>query len=313
MDRKRVDMDTITCKNAYYVKLGGGGTWELSSIKKNIIRIGWPRQTLSDINNGRWDKIQKQLEKEARDKGTATRNCRALRMLCDSTNDDIWITLHKSHLWWCKVTNPRIHEDKVSKYRKIDRWNCKNILGEPLLINQISGRIAKLQGFRGTICKVSEVEELTRLINKQHSSEYTAITHSKADLCRHVENGLRRLHPKDFEILVDLLFRASGWRRVSLLGEMMKFTDIELEEPITGDMYQVQVKSTATLRDLREYSDKFSGGKYRKLYFVVHTPDKKLAEIVQSDDSPVQIILPARLAEMVLELGLLNWLLNKII
>lgn len=305
-------MQLITCKNAYYVKLGRTGIWEESSLKKNIIRIGWMHQSLPDINNGDWDKIQKQLEKESTDKGTATRDCRALRMLCTSTNEDIWITFHGNHLWWCKVTDSRIYEDKVSKYRKVERWYCQNIFDEPLLITQIPGRIAKLQGFRGTICKVSEVDELVRLINRQGSSEYTAIVHSKEDLCRHVETGLRRLHWKDFETLVDLLFRATGWRRVSVLGQTMKFSDIELEEPITGEMYQVQVKSTATPRDLQEYIEMFSGGKYRRLFFVVHTPDKKLKETLQPENGPVQIILPTRLAEMVVELGLLNWLLNKI-
>lgn len=219
-------MELITCKNAYYVKLGRNGMWAESSLKTNIIRIGWKQQTLSDINSGRWEKIQKHLQREATDQGAATRDCRALRMLCDSTNDDIWITFHSNHLWWCKVVDPsRIQEDKVSKYRKVHRWHRQNIFGEPLLITQLPGRIAKTQRFSGTICKVSEVDELARLINRQHSSEYTAIVYSRRDLCRHVETGLGRLHWKDFETLVDLLFRATGWRRVSVLGETMKFSD----------------------------------------------------------------------------------------
>lgn len=298
--------------NAYYVKLGRNGIWEESSLKKGIIRIGWKRQALADINGGNWNKIQKQLEKEASDKGTATRDCHALRMLCESTSEDIWITFHASHLWWCKVTAPHIRQDGMSKFRKVDRWRCEDIFGGPLLITQIPGRIAKLQGFRGTICKVRECDELARLINRQYSPEYTAVLYSKEDLCRHVEAGLRRLHWKDFETLVDLVFRASGWRRVSILGETMKFSDIDLEEPITGEMYQVQVKSTATVRDLQEYKNAFAGGKYKKLFFVVHTPDRKLAETSHVDDADVQIVLPRQLAQMVVESGLINWLLNKI-
>jgi len=305
-------METITCKNAYYVKLGRKGIWEESSLKKSIIRIGWVRQTLSDINAGRWEKIQRQLEKEAPNKGTATSDCRALRRLCESTNEDIWITFHSDHLWWCKVGDPRIREDKVSKYRKVDGWYRENIFHEPLRLMEIPGRISKIQAFRGTICEVREADELARLINGQHSSEYTAIMHSKVDLCRHVESGLRRLHWKDFETLADLLFRATGWRRVSVLGETMKFSDIELEEPITGEMYQVQVKSAATSRDLQAYTKAFDRERYRKLFFVVHTPDRKLLETHIPADSPVQLILPKRLAEMVVELGLLNWLLNKV-
>jgi len=305
-------METITCKNAYYVKLGRNGIWEDSSIKKRILRIGWSKQTLSDINKGSWNIIQKQLEDEIPDKGTATRDCRALRMLCESTAEDIWVTFHASHLWWCKVAEKRIFEDKVSKYRKVEDWYCKDIFGTSLLINQIPGRISKLQGFRGTICKVKEVEELTGLINRQYSSEFVAITHSRVDLCRHVEKGLRRLHWKDFETLVDLLFRATGWRRVSVLGENMKYLDIELEEPINGEMYQVQVKSSALLRDFQEYAKKFQSEKYRKLFFVVHTPDKKLIEMPNQKDNPVQLVLPGRLAEMVVDLGMVAWLLNKI-
>lgn len=305
-------MSLIACRNAYYVKLGRNGKWEESSIKKGIIRIGWTKQTLADINNADWTKIQEELEEEATDKGTATRDCRALRMLCESTPDDIWVTFHGNHLWWCKVAEPRISEDKISKYRRVDGWRCEDASGRALLTTQIPGRLAKLQAFRGTICKVKEVDELARLLNSQQSAEYTAVLHSRETLCRHVESGLRRLHWKDFETLVDLLFRASGWRRISIVGETMKFSDIELEEPITGEMYQVQVKSTATLRDLAKYTDLFGGGKYRKLFFVVHSPDTKLLAMTASEEGPVQLVLPRRLAEMVVDLGLLNWLMDKI-
>lgn len=305
-------MEPVNCKNAYYVKLGKQGVWVESSIKKSILRIGWPNQSLSDINKGRWDIIQKQLEDEIPNKGTATRDCHALRMLCESTAEDIWITFHASHLWWCKVAEPRIFKDKESKYRKVSFWCCHDIFGTPLLANQIPGRISKLQGFRGTICKVKEVEEITGLINCQYSPEFVAIRHSRDLLCRHVETGLRRLHWKDFETLVDLLFRATGWRRVSVLGENMKYLDIELEEPINGEMYQVQVKSSAMLRDFQEYAKTFQGEKYRKLFFVVHTPDKKLIEMQNQKENPVQLVLPGRLAEMVVDLGMLGWLLNKI-
>jgi len=305
-------LELINSKNVYYVKLGRNGVWEKSSLKKSLIRIGWTRQTLSDINSGRWNKIQRQIEKHAADKGSATRDRRALQMLCESTPDDLWVSFHANHLWWCKVGDPKIHQDKTSKYRKVQGWNCNDLFGKPLLITQIPGSLAKLQRFQGTICKVKEAEDLKRLINRQHSSEYVAILHSREDLCRHVETGIRRLHWKDFETLVDLLFRQTGWRRVSLLGETMKFSDIELEEPITGDMYQVQVKSSATFREFKEYSDNFTGGKYRKLFFVVHTPDQKLSDLAQTDSSQVEVLLPRKIAEMAVDLGLVNWLMNRI-
>ena len=63
------------------------------------------------------------------------------------------------------------------------------------------------------------------------------------------------MHWKDFETLVDLLFRQAGWRRLSVLGETMKYADLELEEPITMERYQVQIKSAADLGDFARYRD----------------------------------------------------------
>jgi len=303
----------ITCNNAFYVKLGRNGVWETSSLESNIIRIGWAQQSLEDINGSNWKKIQRELEHEIADKGAATRDCRALRMLCESTSEDIWITFHGSHLWWAKVTaDPAIYKDEISKYRKVEKWHCQDIAGESLLVTYIPGRISKVQGFRGTICKVKEDQELTRLINGEQSPEYIAISRSKNELCSCVEAALRRLHWKDFETLVDLVFRATGWRRVSVLGETMKFSDIELEDPINDELYQVQVKSAASFKDFQQYSQNFQTSKYRKLFFVVHTPDKKLSTTHPSIEDVVQLVLPKRLAEMVVDLGLINWLMNKV-
>jgi hypothetical protein len=195
---------------------------------------------------------------------------------------------------------------------KVSKWNNQDILGEALLSNSISGRISKLQGFRGTICKVKEVDELQRLINGEQSSEFLAILNSKEILCHNVAAALGRLHWKDFETLVDLVFRATGWRRISVLGETMKFSDIELEDPINEELYQVQVKSAATFQDFNSYSQNFASGKYRKLFFVVHTPDKQLSEFKPKFGSQIQLVLPERLSQMVVELGLINWLMKKI-
>ena len=118
------------------------------------------------------------------------------------------------------------------------------------------------------------------------------------------------MHWKDFETLVDLLFRQAGWRRLSVLGETMKYADLELEEPITMERYQVQIKSAADLGDFARYRDQFEGRGFRKLFFVVHSPDSKLAR--QESSSIVELVLPARLAAMVVDAGLVSWILAKI-
>lgn len=95
-----------------------------------------------------------------------------------------------------------------------------------------------------------------------------------------------------------------------MLGATMKYADLELEDPITHDKYQVQIKSSAQLADFEEYSNQFNGRGYRKLYFVVHSPDAKLA--TQTGTTEIELILPERLSEMAVELGLVDWLMQHI-
>jgi hypothetical protein len=90
----------------------------------------------------------------------------------------------------------------------------------------------------------------------------------------------------------------------------MKFADLELMEPITEERYQVQIKSSADLSDFEAYRKQFDGRGFRKLFFVVHSPSDKLAKMKSSKN--VELVLPARLAEMVVEAGLVSWMLAKI-
>lgn len=306
-------MQTVDFKNAYYIKLGRGGKWEESSIRENKVRIGWATLTVEEINQKNWDILKEKNQAEYKTKGSATADINALKTIVESTLEDIWITFHASQLWWCRVGEPRIFKDEISKYRKVaGQWNNRDIHDQPLIINQIPGSISKVQRFQGTICKVKEVDDLRRLLNSQPSQAFQAILGVKERLIEEVERGLKGLHWKDFETLVDLVFRNAGWRRTSVIGEMMKFVDMELEEPITGDLYQVQIKSAATVDDFEKYTQNFSPESFRKFYFVVHSPEEKLANYQGVTNENIELILPRQLAQMVVDFGLTDWLLKKI-
>jgi hypothetical protein len=62
---------------------------------------------------------------------------------------------------------------------------------------------------------------------------------------------------------------------------------------------------------LDSYAKQFNRQLHRKLYFVVHTPDKKLAAL-QEPPQDIELILPGRLSEMVVRLGLVDWLMSHI-
>jgi len=301
--------------NAYYMKLGSGGKYEKAAIDQNRARIGWDELAIDEINGKRWKAIKRKLQSrvEYKSKGAATMDINALQSFVESTSKDIWITFHASQLWWGRLGDPTVYEDEISRYRFLEgEWHNHDIDENPLLISQIPGSISKVQRFQGTICSVRETEDLKRLINNKPSQAYKAIAQAKDNLIIQVQEGIRKLHWKDFEILADLIFRNAGWHRVSVVGETMKYSDMELEEPITGYLYQVQVKSQATANEFEEYAQNFPHGSFRKLYFVVHSPDEKLTSYLDGMYSDVELILPGRLAKMVVDFGLTGWLLNKI-
>jgi hypothetical protein len=300
-------------EHAYYLKLGRGGKWAEDSIAHGRARIGWKSIPLTQINTGQWPAIKKALQTTSTTIGVGTMDANALERFCRSTDADVWVTFHDSKLWWGRLKNGPVQEDATSKYRDlVDGWHDRSLKGELLLANQIPGRISQLQGFRATICRVRDQDALLRLLSGERSSEYLALAGAKDALVMKAAHAIKSLHWKDFELLVDLVFRQSGWRRVSAVGETMKSVDIELEDPITGDQYQVQVKSRATLETANKCKEEFSTSEFRKYYFVVHTPDHELLGAADLDDDAFEVILSERLARMVVDAGLTGWLLDKI-
>jgi hypothetical protein len=303
----------IEFRNVYYIKLGRGGIWEKSSIENEKLRIGWAEVDLDDVNRGNWEKVEMTVKGAYATKGAGTRDFNALRTIVDSTPEDIWITFDTERMWWCRVGKPGVFEDKTSKYRELESpWCDRAINGKELKITDIPGQISKTRGFRATVCRIEEKEVMSRLLNGQSSHAFEAISLAKRELERAVIDGIRHLHWRDFEILIDLIFRGAGWRRITGLGGHQKYTDMDLIEPITGDMYRVQVKSSASLNDFLEYARGFTPGPFRKFFFVVHTPSDDLAHHVQVSGSGVELILPERLAGMVVDFGLINWVLKKV-
>jgi hypothetical protein len=118
----------ITFRNAYYIKLGRGGSWEEDSISKSLMRIGWSKYSIEDINAGRWSEIEKQLQIEHAGKPqVATTDFNRLRDIALSTPDDIWITFHGAKMWWGKLAAGRVESDQISKFRRIeDKWSLPN-------------------------------------------------------------------------------------------------------------------------------------------------------------------------------------------
>jgi hypothetical protein len=301
--------------NTFYIKLGRGGEWEADAILHGKLRFGWRDQSLDDINAGRWDIIQQQLRQAPWLQSTAqaTRAFNGLKSICTSTPSDIWITFHKAKLWWTRLSAEPTEEDSISKFRTtIMPWSDKNEHGKLLVATSLPGKLAQLQAYRWTMCTVRQKELLKRILEGRSSPMAQTIAQQRNLLAVQLVQCIQELHWKDFEILVDLVFRASGWIRVSVLGQQAKGYDLELREPITGDRYVVQIKARAGLEDIAKTSALFSPTDYRRIYFAVHSPTRDLEN---AEDLPehVELLLPNDLAQRVIDAGLISWLEEKMV
>lgn len=119
---------------------------------------------------------------------------------------------------------------------------------------------------------------------------------------------MRRLTPGDFELLVDLIFAASGWRRLGGVGGTAKLVDMELLLPTTGERAFVQVKSEAKQKEFNEeYAETFTQmSQFGRMFYAFHSGD------VRCGDETITVLGPNRLASMVMDAGLASWLMRRI-
>jgi hypothetical protein len=303
----------IDFTSAFYIKLGQGGKWEIDSIETGKLRLGWSGQLVDDINAGRWALIDEQLREKDQGKrvSATTSDLNALRIIAASGVEDIWITFHQAKMWWTRLASGAVEQDSISKFRRTAQpWRDRAADGRLLAVNGLPGKISQIQGFRATVCRVRYDDLLRRTLNGTRSKLATAIRDHREALAQDLTKAIKELHWQDFETLVDLVFRAAGWSRVSVLGQQAKAYDLELQEPVIGERYVVQVKSQAGLADLQATIANFSPEDFRRIFFVVHSPDDDLSG---ATDIPkhVEIVSPQRLGELAMEAGLVGWLEKK--
>ena len=78
--------------------------------------------------------------------------------------------------------------------------------------------------------------------------------------------------------------------------------------PSTGERAFVQVKSKTNSKELADYVAQLDEqGPYDKMFYVFHS-----GEADAGDDDRVRVIGPDKLAEMVIDAGLTNWLIRKV-
>lgn len=304
---------TINPGRVRYIKLGPKGKWETECIEKGIVRLGFGSSKIerfSFCREGRWKDLKKSFIAEGKDKGTAKRFTNETRLFFEDDGSTLWITFVGECLYWGLLDPrpPKKHADGSGVWRTVaGGWRCRDLKGERLTKDRLSGAVTKLTAYRGTSCKVDVATYVVRRVNGQKTPEVELALKALKETKTAVLGLMRLLGPRDFEMLVDLVFSASGWRRLGSVGKTQKTLDLDLILPSTGERAFVQVKSKTTSRELAGYVGKLAElDFYDKMFYVFHSGEAK------TDNDRVKVITPRKLADMVLDAGLISWLIRKV-
>jgi len=305
-------MGKIKATSAYFIKLGRGGAREEECIlRDNTIKLGFNNPLHSECLAGEWHKIHEYWMRQGKKKGKATETTNQIKAFYESGDDVLWITFFRRRLYWCFAEKKVTQLPDGTRIRPVKgEWSYQDIQGVPLTLENLSGKLTKVQGFQGTICTVKELEYLVRRLNQQKLPAVQKAEETLATLLKDIEPLIQNLTWKDFELLVDLIFTQAGWQRISALGKTQKSIDLAMISPVTGNRAFVQVKSKATMDVFEDYIGQYrSMDEFDEMYFVVHTKDGSFD--VWQDTQHIKLWNVEQLSRLVVNSGLISWLIKK--
>ena len=308
-------LSPITARDARYIKLGKRGSYEDTCLDQGILRLGF-----YDISHeaALKDDTEKMKTHAAVRHSSPSKRTDIVRQVSDFYQlggDVLWITFVNGRLYWCFaekgvewVETPPDGAVKPYRIRRCKTaWRDSDINGAPLYISELSGKFTKVASYQSSLCRVKEFEYLIRKINGQEIPEVAEARKLKPQILDTIIALMRLLDPRDFELLVELIFSNSGWRRTGVLGGPQKTVDLELTLPSTGEHAFVQVKSQTRQAEFKNYLRRFERRAETRMFYAYHTAKRPLT----APDQGCVLLGPERLAEMVLDAGLYDWLIEK--
>jgi len=310
------DSDSVNLPaSVRYVKTGRRGGWWRASKDNGQIHLGWNTVPGDLLLKPDFPKIKQMLKAQ----GGAAQDFNALRALLDCPSKHVWMTFEDGYMWWCTVrdgatVNPKGESSEEGHFWLFcdRRWSNKSLKGTLLAVADLPGTVTRVAGFRGTVCEPKDWPTVLRIIYDQKDPDATKAAEAREYYKKAVLRTVKRLPPKDFELLIDLILARTGWVRISTLGGKREGSDIEAENLTADEIAFIQVKSSATQKVLNEYVELFKERSdfYSRMIFVVHSPDGDLTPPV--DLPTVQLWTGDRVAELVVRLGLGEWVEKRI-
>lgn len=303
----------ISPRRVRYIKLGAGGEDEPECMRDGIIRLGFGTAKPARFDlclKRQWRELKRSFLAEGKTPGTATNFTKQIRLFFDDDGTTLWLTFMDEQLCWGFLTAklPAPHVDGAGVWRTVaGGWKTKDANGDSLTKYRLAGSLIMLTAYQGTSCDVGVADYAIRRINGQKSPEVERAIAALAEMKLAVLGMIRLLGAKDFEVLVELVFSTSGWRRQGIVGKSQPTLDLDLVLPSTGERAFVQVKSKTDSAELAVYVEKFKAlPVFNRMFFAYHSGEAK------TNAERVTVIGPEELAGMTMEAGLANWLLDKV-
>lgn len=308
------DVDGVKPSAVRYIKLGPAGGWLRRCVEDGVVELGHGDVPHELAAGGDKEAIAAFLRAQGRSAGKAADFAREIADFYGLGADCLWITIGEGRLWWCFAqahVEPVRGEGRGARIRRtIGHWRDRDLMGQVLALGSLSTSLTKVAAYRQTLCRVEAEDYLLRRINGLVEPAVERARNARAEVIASARSLIEGLHWYDFEVLVDLIFANSGWRRSSAVGGSGQVdTDLVLEQAATGERAFVQVKSRANGAVLADYLGRFRADpRFDRLFFVCHTPSGRALE---SDEPDVHLWLGDRLAEQAVRAGLLDWLIEK--
>lgn len=304
-------MPRLEATSSHYIKLGRGGEWEAEAIQAGVLRFGYRELDHQLCIAGDWAAAREAWRAHRGDnEAVLTSDMNQVRTFYTAPETSVFITFHAGRMHWCRPSGQvEMLDDRSKRRGTVDGWHGQTVGSENLFYERLSGRLLKVQGFRGTVCAVDAEDYLLRKIGDEVTPQVQAAIEAEAQIIAAISGLMGLLTWQDFELLVDLAFSSSGWKRTGATGGVQNTVDIEFVLPSTQERAFVQVKSRATPAQLNNYVERMAqmDGVHR-MFFVWHTGDVGAAP----EHGMVTLIGPGKLARMVLDAGLATWLRQKV-
>lgn len=301
-----------------FIRLGGGGNrFDECNANKSIYFGFGTNEFLDQCNSFNKNGNEKFIENYLIEHGYKKINdtIRQIGSFFEDDGNTLWITTANRTIYFGFSDGKNAFLKNINgsneTYKKMELdWTNKDKEGKVLNISGLNGGITKTLAYQSTICSFSEkyAELLVKRILNIPSQEKDEAKAACSDLVEKLEKLIQQFEPKDFELLIELIISRSGLKRIGVAGKQEELIDLEIQHPMTEEIYIVQVKSKAKKNEFDDYVKKFrdyikNNQKCKMIYAFHHG-------FIDSDDTDIFIWNSRKIAELSLNNGLSQWIID---